>query len=404
MRLLVVSYKTCWPHPTAAAGYAADGGFPLQMRALSELFDATTLLLPCVKEHRAAGATALSGHNLSVVPLPPLTGRDLRRKLTFPCWLLRNLLRLINEMRHADAVHAPIPGDIGTIGILLALALRKPLFVRHCGNWLAPRTVAEHFWKWLLERIAGGRNVCLATGGAPQPPSRNAAIKWVFATTLSMREIERCAQPRELMRTRPPRLIIVCRQEQLKGTGLIIESLPLLNSAFPGISCDVVGDGAALGDFKARAQQLGLEGQVIFHGPCDHARVMALLQAADLFCFPTAASEGFPKAVLEALACALPVVTTRISVLPQLIGRGGGLLIDERTPAALAAAIKQMLSDAELYRAMSEQALLTAREYTLERWRDVIGAQLRAAWGINLNSNKENTESSSANWLLNPES
>lgn len=388
MRLLVISYKTCWPHRGGPSGYATDGGFPLQMRALSELFDATTLLLPCANERRAAGETELRGHNLSVVPLPALTGRDLRRKLKFPFWLLRNLPLFIGELRRADAVHAPIPGDIGTIGILLALAWRKPLFVRHCGNWLAPRTAAERFWKWLLERIAGGRNVCLATGGAPHPPARNPAIKWVFATTLTAREIEAYAQPRQLARTRPPRLIIACRQEHLKGAGLLIESLPLLGAQFPGISCDVVGDGAALPDFKARAQQLGLNDQMIFHGQCNHERVMQLLRSADLFCFPTAASEGFPKAVLEALACGLPVITTPVSVLPQLLARGGGVLLNERTPSALATAISETLSNAERYRAMSEQALLTARAYSLESWRDVIGAQLQAAWGARLRSER----------------
>jgi glycosyltransferase involved in cell wall biosynthesis len=389
MRLLVVSYKTCWPHRAAPSGYATDGGFPLQMQALAELFDATTLLLPCTKEQRAAGETALHGHNLSVVPLPPLTGRDLRRKLNFPFWLLRNLPLFIGEMRRADAVHAPIPGDVGTIGILLALALRKPLFVRHCGNWLAPRTIAERFWKWLLEFIAGGRNVCLATGGAAHPPARNPNIKWIFATTLTTPELVAYAQPRQLVPTRPPRLIIVCRQEHLKGTSLLIETLPLLATQFPGINCDVVGNGTALDDFKERAQQLRLDDQVTFHGQCNHERVMQLLRNADLFCFPTAASEGFPKAVLEALACGLPVITTPVSVLPQLLAHGGGVLLNERTPQALVAAVTETLCNADRYRAMSEQALLTAREYSLERWRDVIGAQLQSAWSASLRNESD---------------
>lgn len=381
MKLLVISYKTCWPRAESPSGYATDGGFPFQMRALSELFDATTLLLPCAEARQTAGENNLDGHNLSVVTLPPLTGQDLQRKLKLPFWLLANCRRLWREMRRADAVHAPIPGDVGTIGILLALAMRKPLFVRHCGNWLAQKTAAEHFWKWLMERIAGGRNVCLATGGTDAQPSRNAAVRWIFSTSLRMSEIEQYARVRELPSSRAPRLVIACRQERKKGTGLVIESLPLLGEEFPGIRFDVVGDGGALEEFKRRSAELGLNDQVVFHGRVNHDEVMKLTEQADLFCFPTTAPEGFPKAVLEALACGVPVITTRVSVLPKLIGRGGGLLLDELTPRALAEAIRRTLGDAARYRSMSERAIATAREYSLEHWRDVIGGYLEAAWG-----------------------
>src|SRR5262249_44716156 len=112
----------------------------------------------------------------------------------------------------------------------------------------------------------------------------------------------------------------------------------------------------------------------------DHKTVLCLLRRAHLFCYPTAASEGFPKVVLEALACGLPIVTTRVSVLPQLIDTGCGVLLEDRTPEAIAGATVGILSDAESYRRMSSRALETAQEYSLERWRDTIGELLRAAW------------------------
>jgi glycosyltransferase involved in cell wall biosynthesis len=108
--------------------------------------------------------------------------------------------------------------------------------------------------------------------------------------------------------------------------------------------------------------------------------VIRLLQQADIFCYPTA-SEGFPKAVLEALACGLPVVTTRVSVLPKLIGTGCGLLLEHTNPEALAQAVLACLSDAVRYRTMSARAVETASQYSLERWRDTIGDLLRAACG-----------------------
>lgn len=385
MKLLVVSYKTCWPQPTSPSGYATDGGFPFQMRALSELFDATTLLIPCSNRGDRGGEGYLSGRNLSIVPLPVIKGHDFWRKVRFPFWLLSNSITLLREIRKTDAVHTPIPGDIGTIGMLLAFALRKPLFVRHCGNWNAPETAAERFWRWFMETYAGGRIVCLTTGEQPEPPSRrNAALNWIFATTLTEQELAHCATDRAQFPHPPPnpiRLIIACRQERAKGTGVVIESLPLLARQFPGIQFDVVGDGGALHEFKQLAEKVGVENQVVFHGQVNHQRVIELMQRADLFCFPTTSSEGFPKAALEALACGLPAVTTRVSALPQLVGHGAGVLLDEVAPQAVAEAVRQCLSDREAYQRMSRQAVETARRYSLESWRDKIGQSLTSAWG-----------------------
>jgi hypothetical protein len=381
MRLVVFSHKLCWPSPDSPSGYATDGGFPFQMRALSELFSETVLAVPCSGKGSREGEIPLEGQGLRVTPLSLPSGTDLRRKLAMPLWLLRNGPLLLRETLRADAVHAPIPGDVGTLGMLLALALGKPLFVRYCGNWTMQTTTAERCWKWLMERSAGGKRVMLATGGAAEAPSpRNPAIRWIFSTSLTERELEACRSPRRAPEGGRVRLIIVCRQEHGKGTGTVIESLPLLQGELPGVALDVVGDGRALPDLKAQAERLGVADRVEFHGKVDHHQVIRLLQDADLFCFPTR-SEGFPKGVLEALACGLPVITTPVSVLPQLVGNGSGLLLDRATPEAVAQAVRECISPGERYEAMSARAVETATQYSLERWRDSIGALLRAAWG-----------------------
>src|SRR6478752_10431043 len=135
MRLAVLSHKVCWQSENSPSGHATDGGFPLQMQAMSELFDETRLPVPVKKRKYASGELAISGRSLSVVPLAVPTGRDLGRKLLLPIWLVKSLPTIVREIRRADAVHTPIPGDIGTIGFLIALILRKPLLIRHCGNW-----------------------------------------------------------------------------------------------------------------------------------------------------------------------------------------------------------------------------------------------------------------------------
>ena len=382
MRLVVFSHKPCWVSADSPSGCATDGGFPMQMREISELFDATTILVPCSDHGNHSGEMPLVGHNLSVVPLTSPSGTGLYRKARFPLWCLRNMRGIVREFRRADAVHAPIPGDVGTIGMLMASCFRKRLFVRYCGNWFIQKTAAERFWKWFMERHAGSRNVMLATGGGPSPPSsRNPNMSWIFSSSLSERELEDLRTEQRPVCNHGHKLVIVCRQEREKGTDRVIESLGLLSRQFPDISLDVVGDGSALAHFRQVAVSCGVADRIHFHGKVTHGQVLGLLTQADLFCFPTTSSEGFPKVVLEALACGLPVVTTRVSVLPHLIGQDAGVLLDDVTPDTIGQAVESCLADKAHYDRLSQNAVAIAQHYSLETWRDTIGKLLKAEWG-----------------------
>jgi glycosyltransferase involved in cell wall biosynthesis len=375
---VVVSHKPCWPSPDSPTGFATDGGFPMQMRALAELFDETRVLVPCAPAANRNGEIALGGHRLRIVPLSAPTGTGMRRKLAMIAWAVRNGIVILREVNAAGAVHVPIPGDVGTIGMLVAFALRKPLCVRHCGNWQRRATPAEALWRWFMERAGGRRNLMLATGGMDEPPSPwHPHIRWIFSTSLTERELAACALERD---NPAPRLILVGRQERGKGTEILLDAAWELSGELPDLTVDVVGDGSALNEFRARAASLGLRDRVRFHGKVDRTRVIELLQGAGLFCFPTA-SEGFPKVVLEAMACGLPVITTRVSVLPFLIGADCGVILEERGAPALAEAVRRCLRDGDAYRRMSRAAIARARQYSLERWRDTIGEWMRAAWG-----------------------
>jgi glycosyltransferase involved in cell wall biosynthesis len=351
------------------------------MRALSELFDRTRVAVPVEDGPSPSGTHPLTGRNLSVLPLDMPPGRRLRRKLALVPWMVSNLGAVRRALRDADAVHAPIPGDLGTLGMLIALAQQKPLFVRYCGRWGKKETLAEHLWHWLLVRIAGGKNVVLATGGGADSPSpKNGEIDWIFSTSMRRAEVDVYRPRRPWRRGEPLHLITVGRLEGGKNADQVIRALEEVRRVYPATTLDVVGDGRLLPAYRDLASDLGLKGAVTFHGRVDHERVLSLLNQAHVFCFPTD-SEGFPKAVHEALACGLPVVTTPVSVLPTLIGAENGVLIEAPRADRIAQAVLSIIAEDGDFAARVRHAQETAQAYTLEAWRDEIGERLRAAWG-----------------------
>lgn len=382
MRLAIVSHKICWKSDESPSGYVTDGGFPLQMEAISELFSETNLVIPYEYQLAPNGVSPLKGKNLKIVTLSLLEGSGWRRKLNILMWLLKNSAIIWREIRRADAVHTPIPGDVGTIGMLFAILLRKPLFVRHCGNWMVQKTTAERFWRWMMEKFAGGRNVMLATGGAIDSPSRlNPNVKWIFSTSLKKLDLENVVSKKNPANGKL-RLVIACRQEKNKGTEIVINSLPLILQNKPDVSLDIIGSGSLIPELKEQVKKLNLEDKVVFHGKVEHATVVKLMKQADVFCYPTSASEGFPKVVLEALASGLPVVTTKVSVLPELIKNDCGILLDEVSPEALAEAVIKIVSDKSFFEKLSSNAIKKASGFSLENWRDFIGENLRDSWKV----------------------
>lgn len=378
--LVVFSHKACWP--AEPGQFATDGGFPFQMEALSQLFERTTLVLPRSSSAVPSGLKPLRGLNLEVETFPEPGGTGLRRKLV---WLVGGARRVAFLWRWAgrgDVVHAAVPGDVGFLGLVLALLRRRRIFVRHCGTWGRFGTLADRLLHFVLTRVAGERCVVFATGGGLGPPSKkNASIRWIFSTSLAASQLEDL----ETRRQAPPRrLISVGRLTAGKNVESTIRALAELRNEFPQLELDVLGHGAEAPRLKALATELGLGNAVTFVGNLDHDGVLEHLLRARVFVFPTRVAEGFPKAVLEALACGVPVVVPRVSVLPYLLAEGGGVLLDDVDSSHVSDAIRSLLDDPSSYDRHALAARQIAQSYTLEAWRDAIGERLASAWGEDL--------------------
>jgi glycosyltransferase involved in cell wall biosynthesis len=383
MKLVVFSHKLVWENPDSPSSYATDGGFAFHMDAISQIFDSTVVAVPALRSGNRQGEVMIGGHHLTIYPLQVIRASGLKRKLMYIPWAIDNIFKFNRLINQADAVHVPIPSDIGTLGMLLAKIKGKPLFVRHCGNWHVQKTRAERFWKWFMEKYAGGKNVMLTTGLEETPPSEiNKNIKWIFSSSLTAKEIDDLKLSPPKLDPKKPRIITVCRMDEEKGVRHVINAVNILRTSIPKVHLDVVGDGPDLPKFKALAAELKLENNVTFHGKLDHEGVIRALQNAHIFCFPTSASEGFPKVVLEALASGLPVIATPVSAIKALLKQGGGMILENNTAGDIAKCIEAIVHHPEDYYSMQQKALKTAKNFSLDNWRDTIKKHLEKGWNF----------------------
>lgn len=381
MKLLVISHKECWRDPSGSPGYVTVGGFPFQMQALSALFDQTTLLITLKGSSPPTGALSLVGSNLIVDPIPEPAGSDLIRKLHLPFWFLKNQAGIISHIRKADAVHALVPGDIGFMGLMIALIKKKRLFVRHCGTWASPLTFWDRLLFRVIEHFAGKRMVAFATGWGSVPPSaRNSAVRWIFSTTLTRNEIDliQPAAPREV--GEPLELVTVGRLSVGKNIQASIEAVQGLRNTGYDLHLNIIGDGPDRKHLQQVVQSAGLAEHITFLGNLPHQQVMKVLCSSHLFVFPTLVKEGFPKAVLEAMACGLPVIATAVSVIPHLVGDQCGLLLYKSDSEELSNVIVELLLDPGRMNAMGRRSRVVAMEFTLEKWQEIIKETLEASW------------------------
>jgi len=154
---------------------------------------------------------------------------------------------------------------------------------------------------------------------------------------------------------KPFRILCVGSFEEVKGHTYLIEACRILRDRGIEVSCHLVGDGPRRRALEAQIQQGALQHQVQIHGGLPRAGVVAMLKQADvvvLASVPTSNGkrEGIPVSLMEAMACAVPVISSDMASIPELVESGrNGLLVPPRDANALADTL-QILRDDEVLR------------------------------------------------------
>lgn len=138
----------------------------------------------------------------------------------------------------------------------------------------------------------------------------------------------------------------------VKGLEVLLEAVKLVGDA--RLLCVLVGEGSQREELKKKGVDEGISEQLVFAGRSPSQEIPLWMNGADLLVLPSY-SEGRPNVVLEAQACGLPVIATRVGGTPELIqDENNGLLIESGNPGELALKIAELMKDEKRRKSLGE--------------------------------------------------
>jgi colanic acid/amylovoran biosynthesis glycosyltransferase len=151
-----------------------------------------------------------------------------------------------------------------------------------------------------------------------------------------------------------PRLATVGRLVEFKGIEYAIRTIARLQTDWPGITLDVLGDGPLRDQLVELSKELGVAEAVRFHGALPHVRIVDVLKQANIYIHPGIVAsdgtrEGQGVALAEAQALKLPIVTTRAGGIPESVAEGdSAFVVEPKDVDALARHVDLLIRDPQL--------------------------------------------------------
>lgn len=159
----------------------------------------------------------------------------------------------------------------------------------------------------------------------------------------------------------PAQIIAVGRLNKLKGFDILIQAV-----AETKTQCQLViaGDGPEKENLEELAKILGAEGKVLLLGRLEKEQLIRFYQESSIFCM-SSYNEGMSNAMLEAIACGLPIVTTQVGGVAELIN-GNGIIVPCGDSFALREAIETLLENPERLAQCRNRSLQIAADFSWE--------------------------------------
>lgn len=270
-------------------------------------------------------------------------------------------------LRHipGDQLHAHFVDRAATVALVASRLLRIPYSVTAHANDIYVSPVL------LSEKLGAASSVITCTGYNQAHLVKLGAGSFDDKVNCIYHGLDlHHYQPSDADRSGKPLLLSVGQLKEKKGLNYLIDACRCLQQRGYDFECQIVGAGPLRSQLEAQIREAGLAAMVRLCGALPHAEVIEKLRQANVFVLPCVLSangdrDGIPNALLEAMAMQLPVISTAISGIPEVVSDGvNGLLVSPADAEALATALARLLDDAALRRDLG----LAGRQTVVEQF------------------------------------
>ncbi len=283
------------------------------------------------------------------------------------------LFALYKAMKWADHIHLRCPGNIGLLGCLVQIAFPSKIkTAKYAGNWdpKAKQPISYVIQKKILSNTFLTKNMTVLVYGKWKKQTKN--IKPFF--TASFREEDKI-EPKLKAYTKHIKFIFVGSLVKGKRPLFAIQIIEKLKRKGYKISLDIYGDGVLRTALQDYCNAKKLQDQVVLHGNVKANEIKEALKHTH-FCILASKSEGWPKAIAEAMFFGVIPIATPVSCVPDMLNYGKrGILIPSKLDEAVSK-IEVALKNEKLLQEIAFNAAHWSQNYTLNTFEKEISELL----------------------------
>lgn len=379
MRLVVISSA---PLVQLDDRYFLYAPYEKEMQVWANHADQIYFCCPIWKNDRKLLLAAVSFPIDKVIPVEDFDVTTLSRLLKAIPVVFKAILVIFKAMQQADHIHLRCPGNMGLLGAFVQMAFpKKSKTAKYAGNW-DPKSVqpwSYRLQKWLLSNPFLTRNMQVLVYGEWEGSSTN--IKPFFTATYSENEAKDVADRdlksiARLQHSSTTELCALAALVQFVFVGTLsegkrplyaIQLVEALSKKGTAVCLTLYGDGLLRSDLERYVTEHDLVNVVHFKGNQSKEILMVAYQEAHFLLLPSK-SEGWPKAVAEAMFWGCVPITTSVSCVPQMLDGGRRGLFLEMDLQKDQEHISKVVSNAPFFCEMSSNGSQWSRKYTLERF------------------------------------
>jgi glycosyltransferase involved in cell wall biosynthesis len=306
-----------------------------------------------------------ASNEFKIFPVPEMVLKDILK----PRKLFKAFKQLYRGMKWADNIHLRCPGNIGLLGCIIQVFFpEKKKTAKYAGNWdwKSKQPWSYRLQQMILRSTFLTHNMTTLVYG--EWPDKTKNIKPFF--TASYYEKDRVHVDKEPF-DKEVKLAFVGGLTDNKSPLTSLDVLKGLIDRGIKASLTYCGDGPEREKIKQKTDEWGLDNNVRLAGNVNAETVKEVLQEAHFLVF-ISRSEGWPKAVAEAMWWGCMPITTAVSCVPQMLGNGERGELVEDNPQQIVITIEHYIKSPSEYYIKTQKAMDWSRIFTLEKFESEI--------------------------------